>query len=150
MSYQVIWESKRIILRFFGCLTRNDLFQSVSTIHSDERFDSIRHAIADLLGVTGFSVTGDDMKERSAIDHAASRSNPYIRFAVIAGDSEIIDLVSQYTLSPFNACQFGVFSTRAEARAWLGLANSTHLSIFHPDGDRRARLSGMLRLPDIQ
>jgi hypothetical protein len=58
--------------------------------------------------------------EIAAIDQAAALVNPKIRVAVVATAPEIIAAASQYADSPMNIYLTRIFSTPADARAWLG------------------------------
>jgi len=119
MSYELVWEPKGVVKRFFGHVTAKELFRAATDVEGDERFDQLRYVINDFLGITGFSFSSSHVDELAAIDHAAAKTNKRIKLAVIATDPGIIELATQYANSPMNSYPFRIFSTIAAARDWL-------------------------------
>lgn len=120
MGYELSWESKGLVKRFFGDVTDRQFIDAVIDSESDARFDSLHYVINDFLDVQSFVFTPDDVDYVAAIDKAAAVSNPHIRIAVVTRNPEIIDLSRQYAESPMNVYPTRIFATLAEARAWLG------------------------------
>ena len=119
MSYEIIWEPKGAIKRFFGDVTNIDLLESVEKIESDHRFDNLRYVINDFLACTTFSFDGSVVEDISVLDNGASVSNPDIKVAVVATAPDIVTATKQYAESPINAYETRIFSTLAESRLWL-------------------------------
>jgi hypothetical protein len=123
VSYEIIWEPRGVIKRFSGLMTGNEMIQSVVDVEKDARFDELRYAINDFLGVTGISLTKDCVEEISVMDKGAACTNPHIRNAVVATHPEIIALANEYANSNLNAYPTKIFPSLAEARSWLGETN---------------------------
>jgi len=121
MSYEILWETKGVVKRFFGHVTSNELFQAGVDLQGNVRFDQLKYVINDFLGIQGFSFSSGDVEELSAIDNAASGTNKNLKLAIIASDPGIIALANQYASSPMNIYPFRIFSTLGDGRAWLGL-----------------------------
>lgn len=121
MSYEIIWEPRGAVKRFFGRVTSHDMLQSVVDTESDARFDDLRYVINDFLDIEELDLANIDIQEIAAIDGAAAKSNPRITIAVVTIHDEIVALTNQYAGSPFNAYPIKAFSTSAEARSWLGV-----------------------------
>jgi hypothetical protein len=122
MTYQIEWEPRGVIKRFFGQVTDHDMLQSVLDIESDRRFDDLRYAISDFSGITGSSVGISTIEDIAIADKGASRSNPSIRIAVVTTSAEIRLLAERYAGSPLNAYETRIFASEDEARSWLGLS----------------------------
>lgn len=119
MGYELSWESKGLVKRFFGDVTDKQFIDAVIESESDARFDGLRHVINDFRDVESFVFTPDDVDYVAAIDNAAAVSNPHIRIAVITSNPEIIALARQYAESPMNVYPTRIFATLADARSWL-------------------------------
>lgn len=120
MSYEIIWEERGAIKRFWGMVTSHDMVQSVLDTERDPRFDDMRYVINDFLDITGCSAGASDAEEVATQDCGAAMTNPRIRIAVVTDSPSIIALTNQYANSPVNAYETRIFSTLPEARAWLG------------------------------
>lgn len=118
MSYEIIWEPRGVVKRFFGLVTGHEILQAVIEVEGNARFDDLRYALNDFLGSTGLSGYDDVAEEVSAVDYAAARTNPNIRVAIIATLPEIIAGANEYAKSPLNAYPTRIFTTLAEARDW--------------------------------
>jgi hypothetical protein len=125
MNYEIIWEPPHgVVKRHFGHVTGNDVLAANTKIEADPRFDSLRYVINDFLGGTGVSVSSAELEEIAAIDRAAAIINPKIRLAMVATLPEIVAAANVYasdTLTVYPTC---VFCSMADARAWLGLAQT--------------------------
>jgi hypothetical protein len=119
VTYQINWEPRGVVKRFFGQVTDHDMLQSVLDTESDSRFDDLRYAINDFSGITGSSVGMPTIEDISIADSGAARSNPSIRVAVVTTSPEIRLLAERYASSPLNAYETRIFATEAEARNWL-------------------------------
>lgn len=119
MSYELIWETRGVVKRFYGELTGQDMVQSVVDVEADPRFDICRYVINDFLPLEGIAPVDNVIDYIAAIDSAAAETNPNIRIAVVTASPEIIALATQYANSPLNAYPTRIFATLAEARAWI-------------------------------
>lgn len=119
MGFEIVWEARGACKRFFGHVSDDELMDAVADIEGDARFDELRYVINDFLQVDSFGVTEETVLAISAIDAAAALSNPHIKIAVVATDSQIQTLAELYAASPWNAYPTEIFSTIEAARAWL-------------------------------
>ena len=119
MGYELIWEPRGVIKRFFGPVTGQELYEAGTDTEGDARFEDYRYVINDFLGCTEFSVSDNIIEEIAAVDGAAAILNPNIRIAVVAKSPEILAAVTQYSESSMHPYATGVFSALADARAWL-------------------------------
>lgn len=119
MGYELIWEPRGVLKRFFGPVTDADVTASVVQTHGDERFDSLRYIINNYLDATECSVSPASVEELVAIEHAASISNARIRIALVAAAADFIELAGQYAGSPLKTYPTRIFSSLDEARTWL-------------------------------
>lgn len=124
MSYEIIWERRGVIKRYFGHVTTDDLVQSVVDVEKDARFDSLRYCINDFLGITGISSSPQDIEDISALDKGASFSNPRIMIAVVTTSPEVISLANEYANSALNSYPTKIFSSLDDARSWLADSHS--------------------------
>lgn len=119
MGYELIWEPRGVLKRFFGQVTDSDISGSVARVNGDRRFDMLRYVINDFLDGTGHQVPLDAVEEIAAIDDAASISNPHIRVALVAATPDFIELANQYAGSTLKIYPTRIFSSLDEARIWL-------------------------------
>lgn len=119
MSYEVHWEPRGAIKRFWGDVSSNDLIRSVIETEADARFDSLRFVINDFREVSRITFSAEDVGEIAVMDLGASRTNPAIRIAIVAHTAEVVELGHQYANSPLNVYPTQIFATMDEARAWV-------------------------------
>lgn len=121
MSYEIIWEPKGTVKRFFGRVSSHEMLLSVVEAGGDERFDDMRFVINDFRDIEALELVDEEIQEILALDYGAARSNPRIRIAVVTTHAEILDFTRQYASSPLNAYPIRAFPSMAEARSWLGV-----------------------------
>lgn len=119
MGYEVLWETGGVVKRIFGQVTEPDLIDSVRKVEDDPRFDDIRFVINDFLAITGVTAQIPTIDEISAIDLAASWTNPRIRVAIVTTSPEITALATYYANSPMNTYPTKLFTSLEDARHWL-------------------------------
>jgi hypothetical protein len=120
MPYEAIWEDKGIYWKFSGVLTGDDLRQSNMDIYGDPGFDKLRYQIVDMLDVDSFDVEADAMEEVTAMDAAASQTNPSLIVAVVSTHQQAKWLVELYESTTGSApWETELFETVAVARAWI-------------------------------
>ena len=119
MSYEIHWEPRGAIKRFWGDVSSNDVIRSVVETEADARFDSLRFVINDFREVALITFSAVDVGEIAVMDLGASRTNPAIRIAIVAVAPDLIELGHQYANSPLNVYPTKIFATMDEARAWV-------------------------------
>lgn len=119
MSYELIWETKGVVKRFFGHLTSDELLDAGVKVEADARFVNLQYVINDFLACTGLSVHPVVVDHIAVLDRAASHTNPNIRISLVATLPEIIAAANQYALSNLHPYSTRIFSTLEDARAWV-------------------------------
>lgn len=119
MGYELIWEPRGVVKRFYGQVTDFEISSSVARIHGDERLDGLRYIICDFVDGTERLVTPAAIDEIAAIEDTVSISNPHLRIGLVAATPDFIALVNQYAYSTPKTCPTRAFSSLAEARLWL-------------------------------
>ena len=119
MGYEITWETRGACKRFFGHVTGAELMRSVEEIESDPRFDSVRYVVNDFLAVESFSVSEENVLTISAIDGAASITNPNIKVAIVATDDRVRAMAELYANSPLNTYPTRIFTNMDAARDWV-------------------------------
>ena len=119
MNYELIWEPKGVVKRFFGHLPSNELVDAGVEVETDARFGSLQYVINDFLACTGISVHPVVVDHIAVLDCAASHTNPNIRISIVATLPEIIAAANQYALSNLHPYPTRIFSTLEDARAWI-------------------------------
>jgi len=119
MSYEVLWEPRGAIKRFWGVVSSDDMIRSVVETEADARFDTLRHVINDFRDVAEIRFGAEEVSEIETMDLGASRTNRGIKIAIVAILPELIELASQYANSALNVYPTQIFATMEHARAWL-------------------------------
>lgn len=121
MGYRLVWEGPVVTRVFSGCLSFDDMVNSMNEVEGHPGFDQVRHSINDFLSVTRVDLTEDQVEELAAIDRAAALTNPRVVVSVVATDPEILKLSKAYTESALAAYPVATFGTLADARRAAGL-----------------------------
>lgn len=120
MPYEAIWEDKGIYWKYQGILTGDDLLQSNMNIYGDSRFDNLRYQLVDMLDVESFDVETEAMEAVTAMDEAASQTNPSLIIAVVSAHIQAKQLVELYETTTGGApWETEIFESVEEARAWI-------------------------------
>ena len=119
MGYELRWEENGVVKRYLGQVSGEELLAPVLATEADARFDTLRFVINDFLEATGVAFTQADIDAIAAHDMGAALTNPNIKVAVVATQPEVIDLVQRYMQTSAQAYPTSIFSTMAEARAWV-------------------------------
>jgi hypothetical protein len=118
MSYEVIWEPRGAIKRFWGTVSSQDMIRSVIETEADARFDRLRYVINDFLAVSLIAFSAADVSEIATMDLGASRTNSAIKIAIVATLAELVEFGRQYADSDLNVYPTKIFATMAAARTW--------------------------------
>lgn len=121
MGYELHWEDRGVVKRYFDQVSSEELLAPVIATEADERFDRLRFVINDFLEATSVVFTQADIDTIAAHDMGAAATNPRIKVAVVAAQAEVIELVRRYMQAAARAYPTSIFSTMAEARAWVAV-----------------------------
>lgn len=119
MSYELKWEPRGVVKRYFGHVTCAEILAASKESQSDYRFDQYRYAINDYLDCTEFVTDPIALEEIAAFSGAAELSNPNIKVAIIATLPEVIAAAKKYIGLSLQTYPKRIFTTIAEARAWI-------------------------------
>jgi len=124
MPYEITWERRGVYRRYFGRLTDAEFIGAVVEVEGSPRFYDIRYAILDFLEMEEFVVRNESfLEETAALNFAAAMSNPNIKVAVVAVSPVVLRLAEQYKAHALRPYTTEVFSTLAEARTWVVVAD---------------------------
>ena len=125
MPYELVWEPRGVLRRYFGDVTIAERRVSFESICGDARFDDLRHAITNYLEVGAYEVTAQATAEIAALHVGPLRTNPRIAMAAVATRPDIVAAIQDFIDHGFTRTPYRVFATVDEARRWLsGLAVS--------------------------
>jgi len=120
MSYEITWEPGGVYRRYFGRVTIDERRCSFDEICADPRFDELRHAITDYLGVDHYEITSVATQEIAALHVGPSLTNPNIAIAAVVVNPQIVAAIEHFISLKFTRQPYRIFPTLAEARAWIG------------------------------
>ncbi len=121
MSYELIWEPRGVIKRFWGHVSNDDILGAVNGVCGDARFDGLLYVFNDFTDVESQSVDKGTIESYAAERIGALLSNPRIISPFVASSASGLAIVETVT-SPSLGTEHSwrIFPTRAEARQWLG------------------------------
>ncbi|HSG98516.1 MAG TPA: STAS/SEC14 domain-containing protein [candidate division Zixibacteria bacterium] len=121
MPHTITWEPEGVRWTYSGCVTDQEAIQSNLDIYDDERFESIRYQLVDMLQVETFDVSGATIREISHMDREQRPRNPNIKVAFVTTKQVIYGMGRMYEMAGgMEAWETKVFETLGEAREWLG------------------------------
>jgi hypothetical protein len=125
VPYEIAWQQPNgLIKRHFGHVTSSEVLAANVQAEADARFDDLNYVINDFRDCTGLTVSPDDIAEIAAIDKAASKTNPHIRIAVVATNSEVLAAATAYANDPLTTFTVRLFSSMNDACSWLGVSTA--------------------------
>lgn len=119
MGCELHWEARGVVKRYFGHVSSEQLLEPVISTEADVRFDRLRFVINDFLEAQSVAYTPADIEGIAAHDIGAASVNPDIKVAIVTTLPEVIELVQHYEKASTQAYPTRIFSTMAEARAWV-------------------------------
>lgn len=119
MSFETIWEPQGICQTFWGSVSSPELFDSLSDIHHDPRFGSIRFVIKDYSNVELFDVGVKTLLDGRAFNMVAQHTNPDIVVVVVTTDPQIIQASEMASSYHLDAYPLKIFAALADARKWI-------------------------------
>ncbi|MCX7166297.1 MAG: hypothetical protein NTV11_08470 [Rhodocyclales bacterium] len=119
MSYQLAWEPCGVVLHFSEQITIRDILNASIEYEKDAQFDNLRYVIANYLQIEGCDVEPNQIDDIWAVDWGAKQSNGKIKKAIVTTSPKVIALAKRYSSASALAFPVKVFTTEADARAWL-------------------------------
>jgi len=119
MPYDLTWEPRGVLRRYFGRVTIAERYESFERICADARFDALRYTITESLGTESYEVSEEATEEIAAMHVGPLRTNPRIVIAAVAVDEHIIGAIRHFMSLQFTPQPYRIFGTMAEARAWI-------------------------------
>lgn len=120
MPYALHWETHGVYKKFSGVVTGFELLQSVIDVASDVKFRSLKYELTDYLSAVETVFSPDMLNEVRAVRLGSFKTNPNIRVAIVTMDPQIQQRIYSTIVAKLTLHQTQVFSTTAEANAWLG------------------------------
>ncbi len=120
MPYRIRWEGHGVYRRFFGVISASEFLDAYKEMSGDIRFDFVRYIISDFLEARKSpEVAERDAKAFAALERLNFYSAPNIVNAAVATDEEILAHLRYFESLHLSPYPLGIFSTVAEARAWI-------------------------------
>jgi hypothetical protein len=121
MPFKTKWLRKGVEWQFIGNVTGKEFLEAKISIYGDARFDELEIQIADFLNIDQFTADEVDIKKVAYFDQAAAKSNPKVKVAILANNSDLRDYADLYAayLSDID-WDIQIFRDRKSATNWLG------------------------------
>lgn len=119
MAVDIIWEARGVRRHYHGIVSAGEFLQSITTVQSDPRFDTIAYSVLDTLDVTGTDVSDLDVKAVVAHSMGAISSNSTVKVALVVLDPELQALTTIFLSPPYTSYPADVLASREELAEWL-------------------------------
>lgn len=119
MAVDIIWESRGVRRHYHGVVTAGEFLQSIITVQSDPRFDTLAYSILDTLDITSTDVSDFEVKAVVAHSMGALNSNSTVKVALVVADPEIKALTTIFLSPPYTSYPADVLSSREELAEWM-------------------------------
>jgi hypothetical protein len=120
MPYEVIWEPRGVLKRYFGHVSKADHADSTQELFGDPRFDRVRYVINDFTAADSHSIDDEEIIAYTAGRIGCATYQPDIHGVFVANSPEMVALCKlmsdpQYEIPH----ETRIFSTLADGRNWL-------------------------------
>lgn len=122
MPAEVTWEDRGVRRYYSGVVTATEFLDSIFSVQSDPRFDSLAYSILDALDVTATDVTDFDIKAVAAHSIGALNSNSTVKVAIVVSDPELLAMAQIFLSPPYASYPAEILTTRQEAEEWVKAA----------------------------
>ena len=132
MPYKIYFKNNGFFLKHTGLVTLSEINEVNGVIHGHKNFDEHKFQVIDLLNADLSNIDIEDADEPGTIDSIASKSNPYVKVAIIAVDEQTIKFCENYIGSAIQIgieWKFRVFSNTDSAFQWIGVKPSLAFDI---------------------
>jgi len=126
MSYQLVYEDKGFIIRFFGDVSSDELNKGNGDIHGHSEFDAHRYQIVDLREANISSVSLADSQVPAAIDVASAITNTSVRLALVASDAHSFAVCKEFAIQSIemgSPWRYNILYDYNEALEWAKVHN---------------------------
>lgn len=114
------WVSDRVIKKFWGFLSGDELAASAEEVARHPEFDGLRYIVNDFLEVTSHDVGPADMERLAVTRFGSMRTNPNICVLLVTRDPGLAALADMIRYPVLQGSQDTVVFTRCEdALAWI-------------------------------
>ncbi|MEN6629557.1 MAG: hypothetical protein ABFC42_07925 [Sulfuricella sp.] len=121
MPVEITWEPHGVYRKFYGSFSHDEMQAAQNAVYGNIRFDELHYIINDYLESDPDTSIDDCAVERAtAFAFGAMQTNPRLRFAFVATNPKILQLIEHIPSVPISeSVPFEVFSTLADARRWV-------------------------------
>lgn len=126
MSHHNTWEENGLYRKFTDSITGEEILTSNLTIHGDSRFDNLKYVINDFTQIVEFDADEIDILKISTIDNVGSRSNSYLKIAIVATSESLLVWVHLYCKQMLDSpLECKIFNHVDDAYRWLSKSQVT-------------------------
>ena len=98
MPYDVVWENRGVVFRFWDVVTDDELVQSNLDVYSGNKFETIEYELAIFLDTVTFKASSATVRRVAKMDAEASKRNSKMVVAIVASQTVIRGLANLYRL----------------------------------------------------
>ena len=119
MSYSLIWKKDRLVQKYLGNVSPDEILEANKAIYGDPRYDTLKIKIADFSDVRSSWITHDDIQTVASIDKASAVWNKRLKVAVLA-PAKMRQYAQQYKEQLQSTdWEISFFTSRKELEYWL-------------------------------
>ena len=121
MPYELTWEERGVLIRFWDVVSDHDLMQSNLDCYDNPRFETAGYEIADFTEATKLAFSSGTLRRVAELDFKASKRNPAMRLAVVGEELLLLGLANMYRALfdlEGGIWEQAQFATVDEARPW--------------------------------
>ena len=96
MGFQIEWEPRGVLLRFFDRVPSSELMRAHEALHGDSRFDAAHYLIQDFSQAHAVELDDEDMRCRAYIDRVAASYNRRLHMAHVSADHRVREGLQSY------------------------------------------------------
>ena len=122
MPYELNWEDRGLLFKFWDVVTGDELVQSNLDAYSDPRFQNIEYELVVHSKSSVFEAPAEKVRQVARMDAEASKSNPRLKIAIVASQIVMRGLANLYRLQSEGeggTWETEFFEIEEEARRWL-------------------------------
>jgi len=114
------WEATGLYRIFTGKINGNEVLGDNLKLQGNARFDDIKYVINDFTQIVDFDFYDLDVQKISINDKVASKSNPYIKIALISAHEPLLKWLRSYADSMEGSIyKCDIFDNTDDAYKWV-------------------------------